>query len=276
MRRIGGAQLSNAAKLSRRIVAVVTDVIPNRISTSGFSRERRTRRKHLEHGPSVFHSFEKPTELGDDVFKEIQRCMPTLDISPETRSAIRLIVSVYEGQVTTRRSLRGSVVDRDRARLISEYCAKLLQKIAELREDNPLLAHTLLVPKSVSLSYDDILSALEYYRGIFEAFAASAKKGPVARRPQLHRLLDSLALHYRQSGGVSTAVSNSREESEFIDFAWAIIKCLPTIKRPNGRKGLAEEWEACRANHNVPHASDSKPDERQQGKRVAKKPRQRG
>src|SRR4029079_771200 len=125
---------------------------------------------------------------------------------------------------------------------------------AILRKNNPLIAHALLVPQSHRVDSDDVLSTLEYYREIFRDFTSSAEKGQVARQPQLHRLLHSLAHLYERSGGLSTAVSNSREKSDFIDFAWAIMERLPVTKRPNSKTGLAEEWEVWRAKYNASHS----------------------
>lgn len=202
--------------------------------------------------PTTFDHLPKTTELSEQLFDEIQRRMPALSLSPELRNSIRLAVAVYEGQIATALLFRSSVDDRKRALRISNVCNKLLKEIAKLRKNNPLITHGLLVPESFRIDdYEDILSTLKHYQTIFRQFGQSAKRGPVARKAELHRLLPNLAHLYLQNGGVTTAVSNSREKSEFIDFAWAIIKRLPVMRRPNGKLGLAEEWQDWRAKYNA-------------------------
>ncbi len=218
--------------------------------------------------PIIFDYFQQPREVSDDLFDKLQNDQPILTISSKTRDAIRIAVADYEGRIDISASMRGSVSDRKQAERISKCCDELLRQMEGLRESNPLAANALLTG-GVQFSYEDVKSRLAYYRRIFNEFAKTAKKGRVPRQSHLHRLLRRLAHFYRKSEGESTAVSGNRRTSDFIYFAWQIIRSLPTVKRPNGQSGLAEEWENCRAKDNAARR-------RAKAKGAAKKRRQKG
>jgi hypothetical protein len=196
---------------------------------------------------TVFDHFEAPTEINESVFDEVEQEIPGIRLTPETRHQIRRLVALYESQVAVRARLRGSVEERKLADRISKRFAQLRMDIDKLREKNPLLADSLILPPS--LSREAFLSELQYFEEIFKAYVESAKKGAVSRQLQLQRLLQSLERVYLHSGGTSTAVSGNRRNSEFICFASMIIEKLPVRRRPTPI-GLANEWENWRAKRN--------------------------
>jgi hypothetical protein len=197
----------------------------------------------------VFDHFEAPTEIDEKVFDAVEQKIPGLKLTPESRRSIRSLVGIYEGQVTIRTKLRGSVAERKLASRISKRFAQLRGDIAKLREKNPVLADALILPPSLGGTREAFLTDLNYFEGIFRAFVKSAKKGAVPRQFQLERLLQSLELVYRNSGGTSTAVSDNRSKSEFVSFVQTIIENLPVRRRPTPI-GLAYEWQNWAAKRN--------------------------
>ena len=148
------------------------------------------------------------------------------------------MVGYYERKLAVRARIRGSVAERKLASRISKGSAQLRADIPKLLEDNPLL-ELVIEQRWPGRTREAFLSELKHCEETFGAFAEHVKKGAVPRQGQLHLLLHRLAEIYLDSGGTSTAVSNNRRKSAFIDFAWKIIEKLPVRRRPNSRESLA-------------------------------------